>query len=530
MRYFSLSVKWFWLALLAWPVLAGQAQPLVNIGLNFTASTLNVDSTALPPDSNGAVGPLHFVEFINGRFAVYNKSNGSQAMSITDVSFWGQGGITLASGWDVTDPRIIYDPASQRWFASMVDFDPTGTVNTNHFLLAVSATADPTGTWKAFSIPSDPGGNDFADFPTLGLDSQGVYLSGDMFDANSTPAGPTFVSIPKAELLANPPVVSGLTSFGVMSYSARGEILQPAICFDGSGQGAVLSAASVGLDLSGNITTNNNLVTFRVQNATSSGHATLTGSSFLTVLPYTAPLDPTQPDGSSNLDDGDARFSAKVYEVGGVVYAVHNTEVNNLAALRWYRINATNQTVLESGTITDPVMDLFYPSIAANAAGTVVIGYNGSSIGTFVSGFAVVGSTVNGVTTFGTPLLLKSGSASYQNTDSTGTSRWGDYSATSVDPVDPNRFWTIQEFASARRVWSTQVTELITGFPSLSFAQSGNNLIVSWSGTIFNLETTSNLANPQWVPVTQNLSTNNGIVTAQLPASGGSGFFRLHTP
>jgi hypothetical protein len=39
----------------------------------------------------------------------------------------------------------------------------------------------------------------------------------------------------------------------------------------------------------------------------------------------------------------------------------------------------STQTVLESGTISDQVMDLFFPSIAANSAGTKVIAYNAAS-------------------------------------------------------------------------------------------------------------------------------------------------------
>ncbi len=526
---FSLFGSCLLLGWLACPTLKGWAQVVVAIGQNFTASTYNVDSIAVPADPNGAAGPLHFVELINGRFSVFNKNNGSKVKTMTDVTFWNQAGITLPSGWDVTDPRIIYDPSVQRWFASQVDFDQSGSANTNRFLLAISTSADPTGTWKAVAIPTDPGGNDFADFPTLGLDAQGVYLSGDMFDAGGNAIGPSLVSIPKASLLASPPTTSGLTAFGIMTYAARGNILQPAICVDGSGRGEILASGSIGIDTNGNFVTNTSLVSFRVQNQAGPNPATLTSSGFLTVQPYTAPFDPTQPDGSTNLADNDARFSANVYEIGGVLYAVHNTQFNNLAALRWYRINAATHMVLESGTIKDPVKDLFYPSIAANSAGTVVIAYNGSSIGTFVSSYAVVGNTVKGVTTFGAPLLLKSGTASY-NTDPTTESRWGDYSATCVDPSDPNRFWIIEEFPSNVNVWSTQVTELVTGFPVLTFANSGHNLLLSWSGTLFNLESTETLVTPNWTLVTQGFSTNNGVVTAQLPLTNAAAFFRLQKP
>ncbi|HLH54763.1 MAG TPA: hypothetical protein VKY92_14215 [Verrucomicrobiae bacterium] len=511
------------------PLDLASAQVTVAIGQNFTASTLNVDSSAVPPDPNGFAGPLHYVELINGRFSVYDKSTGSKVKTMTDLTFWNQAGLSFPSGWDVTDPRIFFDPASQRWFASQVDFDPSGTVNTNRFLLAVSATADPTGTWKALGILSDPGGNNFADFPTLGMDAQAIYLGGDMFDSNSFPVGPTLLSIPKSSLTAAPPTTNGMTWLGILNYDVRGDILQPAICLDGSDQGTVLSTSGVGVDNSGNIITNNSLVSFRIQNVTGVQKATLTAPSVLTVQPYTAPLDPTQPDNSSNLSDNDSRFSACVYEVGGVLYAVHGTQVGNRAALRWYRIDASSHAILETGTVADPVLDLFFPSIAANPAGTVVIGYNASSISTFVSSFALVGNTVGGVTTFGQPLLLKSGVASYQNTDSSGSSRWGDYSATCVDPSDPNVFWTIQEFPSSASRWSTQVTQLLTGFPTLFSSVSSNKIALSWSGTLFSLQTTEDLAHPNWSAVSQTSSTNHGTVSVQLPVSAGA-FFRLKGP
>jgi hypothetical protein len=467
---------------------------------------------------------------VNGRFSVFRKSDATKVKTMTDLTFWGQAGVTIPGGWDVTDPRILFDPASQRWFCSEVDFDSTGSVNSNHFLLAVSTTTDPTGTWNGLAIAGDPNGNNFADFPTLGIDAVGVYLSGDLFDANSNPVGPTLVSVPKTNLLAMPPTSAGMTSFGVLTYGSRGDILQPAVCFDGSGQGHILAAGGIGIDNVGNFVTNTSIVLSQIKNAGGPGKATLGSSSFLTVPPYTVPLNPLQPDGSTSLDDGDARISASVYEVGGVLFAVHSTQLGDRAAIRWYRIDASNHTILETGTINDPVKDLYYPSIAANSSGTVVIAFNGSSISTFPSSFAVVGSTVNGLMTFGQQILLGAGTASYQNTDVSGISRWGDYSSTTVDPTDPTRFWTIQEIASSSSAWSTQVTELITGTPYLTFSSTATNLVLSWSGTLFNLQTTTNLATANWTTVTQAFVTNNGVVTTQLPITAAAAFFRLQVP
>src|SRR4051812_45094751 len=303
------------LALLLMAVLAmsGSAAPLVVIGQNFTGSTFGTDSFADPPDTDGAIGPNHFVELINGRFSVYNKSTGTRVQTMTDVTFWSRAGYTVPSNWDVTDPRIVYDPVVQRWFAVEIDFDPSGVVNTNDFLLAISATSDPTGVWRAVTMPADPGGNDFADFPTLGLDSQGVYLSANMFDVNGSLAGPTLMSIPKAALLGLTPNASSRTWFGIMSYATRGYILQPAVRLDGAGGGSVLSTGGLGINFqTGRIQTNTTLIGFSVQNAAGPGSATLSSSTVIPVPEYTAPINPTQPDGTDTLDDGDARMSASV--------------------------------------------------------------------------------------------------------------------------------------------------------------------------------------------------------------------------
>jgi hypothetical protein len=240
------------LALSLQPLSSGAAVPSMSIGQNFTGSTLFVNSQAIPPDSNGVIGPRHFVEFINGSFTVYNKTNGASVKRIADTKFWSNAGVILATSDAVTDPRVIYDPLSQRWFASMVDFDANAssdpTLEANDFLLAVSATSDPTGVWKGFLFQADPDNGYFADFPTLGVDSNGVYMSGDFYQGEDNPLGAGLVSFPKADLLLATPTIANRTWFGVMSYDDRGEVLQPANCFDGSTSGKILSASDIGTD------------------------------------------------------------------------------------------------------------------------------------------------------------------------------------------------------------------------------------------------------------------------------------------
>jgi len=52
-------------------------------------------------------------------------------------------------------------------------------------------------------------------------------------------------------------------------------------------------------------------------------------------------------------------------------------------------------------------------------------------------------------------VMLKSGEASYFKDFGTGDNRWGDFTATVVDPVDDTSMWTIQEYAGENNMWDT---------------------------------------------------------------------------
>ena len=73
----------------------------------------------------GAIGINHYAELLNGVYTIYNKSNGSIAGSrTTDTQFWidsfTNAGTPFNPGIDISDPRIMFDPASKRWFACEV--------------------------------------------------------------------------------------------------------------------------------------------------------------------------------------------------------------------------------------------------------------------------------------------------------------------------------------------------------------------------------------------------------------------------
>ncbi len=78
------------------------------------------------------------------------------------------------------------------------------------------------------------------------------------------------------------------------------------------------------------------------------------------------------------------------------------------SAIRWYEIDESNNNVKQLGTIGDVLHDYYYPSLAVNQFGDVVIGYTRSGETEFASAYASIGETVNNVTTFGDPNFIES--------------------------------------------------------------------------------------------------------------------------
>lgn len=426
----------------------GGANGGLNIGTNFTASVFGGPNTSgIPPDTMGAVGPAHIVELINTKFAVYDK-NGNLVTTMGLDAFWTAAGVTVPAGNFTFDPRIIYDPQSGRWYAAAIDSGAG-----NRIYVAVSNTSDPTQGWKAVQFAGDSTGNRFNDFDMLGINDQGIYIATNNFMGGSASDVSLYV-IPKADLLAATPTLANLTRFENQPAGTIGFTPHPAQDTTGSAPntGNFLSAAS----FSG--------ATLTLTNTSGVGPATLQASINIAVAPYTAPNLGRQPGGNDNIEIGDGRLSGAPVRIGNSLWAVHNVQgPTGNSVIRWYEIDATTNAVKQTGTIADPNLDFYEPSIAVNSSGNVVIGFSGSGDNQPISTYAAVGRTNGGTTAFGTPTLLKQGNGTYFMDFGMGRNRWGDYSATVVDPINPSTFWTFQEFVNGTDTWAVQITQLRLG-------------------------------------------------------------------
>jgi hypothetical protein len=197
-----------------------------------------------------------------------------------------------------------------------------------------------------------------------------------------------------------------------------------------------------------------------------------------------------------------------------------------------------NNTLLGEGIISDATHDFFEPSIAASRSGKILLAFNRSgsvSPGGNISVYAAVGTFSSTGVTMGSPFLVRQGSVSNYHFGPAplGYYRWGDYSATMVDPTDDNLFWTVQETAPTSTTWGTQITliSVATNRPSLTITPSGSNVLLSWPAStdpafVLNYAT-SLLPGAIWTPVgvPADININQNVVS--LPVTPGTRYYRL---
>ncbi|HLZ83389.1 MAG TPA: PEPxxWA-CTERM sorting domain-containing protein [Caulobacteraceae bacterium] len=454
----------------------------------YDTRALNGGFSFIPPDTMGAIGATQFMETSNGGYAVYDKATGAQTELISDGAFWtaaGQtegtypNGLPLANG----DSRVLFDARSQKWIVESFG------ANLDTIQIAVSTTSNALGPWKSTSFTGFAGG--IADYPTVAIDGKAVYIGTNDFTAGGSFAGETLNVINRSDLFGATPTTASLKQF-YTPFSAIVGGADPGFAIQGVNQ---LSNTDSGRILAVSIQTSD-LIRYDVNNPGKS-YATLSQVSYLGTTPYDANSPGRQPSALNPrvIDTLDDRVSSAVWESKGLIYAVHTVTPTGTdhTAVVWTVSDAATNTLIQEGTIggNGDGFDYYQGSIAVNAAGQVVIGYDRSgsdptdgTITFFAQTFNPIKGGGGGLVSTGVYLLHVSNTNDYHNGSldgqaATGRQRWGDYSQVTVDPSNMENFWMIGEFGrepndaanghpggTGGTRWGTWVSELtLAGVP-----------------------------------------------------------------
>lgn len=443
----------------------------------------------LPPDTDGDVGPNHYIQSVNSRIKIIDKAGVQLLAPTTYNSFFSALGVTTPCGNNQNggDGVVFYDHMANRWVVSDFAY-PSFPGALFYQCVGVSKTADPVaGGWWLYAIQVDPANPTYiGDYPKFGLWPDAYYFSVNTFSDPSTFTGVRVFALPRSAMING----TGAPNPGAVAFSITpanlGDTysLVPASFRTGSappaGQPEYFMAVNSSA-VSG--TVENQVFAWRFHvdfvtpaNSTfgvGAGHtpdATVAVNNFVDAFVGASSAIVPQTGTAALLDTlGDKLMANLVYQKLGAAESLYASQtVNNNqggtgpTAIRWYQFNVTGNTLpatpAQQQTFNNAADGLwrFMPSIAVDGQGNMVVGYAESSSATQPA-IAYAGRLVGDA-----PNTLAQGEAILQaggGHQTSASGRWGDYSATSIDPADNCSFWHTNEYYSATSgsAWNTRI-------------------------------------------------------------------------
>jgi len=439
-----------------------------GIGNGFTGPQGTFSVNVVPPDTNGAAGPNHYVQIVNDAFAVFNKSGTAIYGPININQLWSGFGGGCQTNND-GDPVVVYDVIADRFIISQFS------VSTVPFLecVAVSQTGDPTGAYYRYSFSY--GNSNFPDYPKMGVWPDAYYTTYNIFgNGGNTFSGAEACAFDRSQMLnGNAATQQCFTTSslygGILPANLDGRNLPPA----GSPNYLVGLGANA-----------NQLAYWKFHvDWTTPANSTFTGPATLATNVFSEACNGGQciPQTSTTvrLDSlADRVMYRLAYRNLGTHEALvvnHSVTAGSSVGVRWYELRpdaSHNLSIFQQGTYAPDSNFRWMGSIAMDQSGNIGLGFSvsGTSMHPGIHYTGRLATDPAGLMTEGENSIFD-GAGSQDNSGGGGGYRWGDYSAMSIDPSDDCTFWYTNEYipSTGEFNWSTRVGSF--KFPSCGPAQ-----------------------------------------------------------
>ena len=451
------------------PDVSAISAPMPNPIKSFDAMTWIANGDGHPPDTVGDVGPNHFVQAVNTSVGIYDKATGNALSTVSFVSLWsGAATGTSCDTFHGGDPTVIYDPQHDRFIVA--DFSWVSFSSGPYYeCVAVSKTSDPvTGGWWLYGIRADDAAHPwFPDYPKMGIWPDGLYMTANMFDGASQFKEARAYAFNINDLITGAASVRSVVAdtnsslhFTLLPSNYRGT--PPA-----AGTPNYLVAES-------NSAFAWEVYTLHPDYSVPSNSQFL-GPTNVSQATYTVAAN-TVPEPSGNPTDtlADRAMMQNQYRnINGVesLWVNHTTGTPSSSTptgIQWAQINVTGGNI-----VTTPVqeqifnndvdgMNRFMGSLAVDHVGNMAVGYSASS-STVAPDIRYAGrlatDPLNSLPQ--TEVTMLPGITTSVQSGNCGSgicTRWGDYSAMTVDPTDDCTFWyTNMYYQSAGLNWITRI-------------------------------------------------------------------------
>ena len=456
---------------------------------NAPAATNNFDGTpdnsgVIPSDDTGAAGSTQFLEIVNSQIAVYSKTGGLLLGPENTNTLWsGFGG--SCQTYNDGDGTVQWDTLSQRWVVEQLE------VSAQPFFIcvAVSTSADATGTWNRYSFQY----TNFPDYPKLGVWPDAYYLTVNQFNAaGTTGLGEETCALNRASMLTG---AAASTQCFFLNSSGENTVLPATL------NGTTPPAAGAPEWLVGiSPTTANALAYWQLHvDWTTPANSVLSAQTNLGVTAFSeacggAGTCVPQSGTTQKLDSlADRLMYDLPYRNFGdheSIMVTHSIVAGSSVGMRWYELRPSGSAlgVFQSGTYAPDSTYRWMGSIGMDKSGDVALGYSTSS-STLHPGIAYTGrlaSDAAGTMPQGETTLFTGGGSQIPSFGNPG-SRWGDYSGMSVDPSDDCTFWYVSQYIPSNGDfnWHTRIGSF--KFPSCG-GVAGDDFSISASPASLTLQ------------------------------------------
>ncbi len=421
-----------------------------------------------PPDTTGAAGPTQYVQWVNVRFAVYNKSDGSLAYGPSNGnSIWsGFGGD--CQNYNSGDPVAQYDKQAGRWVMMQPVFHSPYSI-----CVAVSTSSTWTSpmTWYRYQFSVPNSSSNFPDYPKLAVWPDGYYLSYNSFTNGASWAGSQACAMDRAKMLTGAAATmqcAKSAGSNLLSSTGYGSFLPSDL--DGNvpgvaGTTAGPPAGSPNFYLALYSNTQHTLFRFHVD-WVNSANSTFTGPVFVNVSSFNEacgggaciPQGGTSQKLDSLADRLMYRLAYRNFGDHESLVASHSVDPGNATSgVRWYEIwnPASAPVVHQQGTFAPDASYRWMPSIAQDKNDNMAVGYSVSSSTMHPSIYYTGRLSSDPLNTMQSESpIINGGGSQLPN-----LGRWGDYSSMSVDPTDDCTFWYTTEYLISNGTfnWSTWI-------------------------------------------------------------------------
>jgi hypothetical protein len=420
------------------------------------------------PDTNGAIGPTQFVEWINTQIAVFDRTTGAILLGPENGNTLWQGFGGVCETNNNGDPLAQFDKQAGRWVLMQHAIAAQG--QTSYQCVAVSVTSDATGSFYRYAFPLPV--NDFPDYPKISTWPDAYYLTIDEFLQSNLKdeIGPYVCALDRNLMLQGMDATSQCYQLGPQYLS-----ILPAD-WDGNTPPPTGSPNYL-MSLGANSL---NLWKFHVDFANPLNSA-LTGPAAISVASFHKPCNTggvciPQPGTTQKLDSlGDRmmyRLAYRNFVDHESLVANHAVNAQGVVGIRWYEIRNPGATpvVYQQKTLVPDSTYRWMGSIAMDKLGDIGLGYSAASHSTYPS-IRITGRKVTDpMNRLQSEIVVLSGSGSEE-----GSYRWGDYSSLLIDPLDDCTFWFTGQYMNTTGDFNWKTRILSFSFPSCTGAHGVNS-------------------------------------------------------